>query len=160
MRYMRSFGFALLAALMIGSLIAGATGVDAKNGKGKGAGGVTAGTAFYVDGVQYRTVGTPTDLSHTGAPAHSFDVLYAFTDGDQALAVSSVAPGYPGYNGGRWMVHSITFTDYAAAVAAYDMDGSGYFSSASEVEAAVTGGIGGATDNGVVRKFVCPVIRL
>jgi len=25
--------------------------------------------AFYVDGVRFRTVGTPTDFSHTGAPA-------------------------------------------------------------------------------------------
>jgi hypothetical protein len=31
-----------------------------------GAGGVS-GPAFYVDGVLYRTVGTPTDLSNTGA---------------------------------------------------------------------------------------------
>src|SRR3990170_6332729 len=41
----------------------------------KGAGGVT-GPAFYVNGEAYRTVGTPTDLSNTGAPAHSFDVIY------------------------------------------------------------------------------------
>ena len=33
--------------------------------------------AFYVDGVRYRTVGTPTDFSGTGAPAHSFDTIYA-----------------------------------------------------------------------------------
>ena len=41
-----------------------------------GAGGVS-GPAFYVDGVLYRTVATPTDLSGTGAPAHSFDTIYA-----------------------------------------------------------------------------------
>ena len=41
---------------------------------GNGAGGVT-GPAFYVDGVLYRTVNTPTDLSGTGAPAHSFDTI-------------------------------------------------------------------------------------
>src|SRR5437870_2475397 len=33
------------------------------------AGGVT-GPAFYVEGVLFRTVGTPTDLSNTGAPGH------------------------------------------------------------------------------------------
>jgi hypothetical protein len=33
--------------------------------------GVT-GPAFYVDGSLYRTVGTPTDLSGTGAPAHAW----------------------------------------------------------------------------------------
>jgi hypothetical protein len=41
---------------------------------GTAANGVS-GPAFYVDGVLYRTVGTPTDLSGTGAPAHSFDIL-------------------------------------------------------------------------------------
>ncbi len=44
---------------------------------GKGAGGVT-GPAFYVNGQLYRTVNTPTDLSKTGAPAHSFDSIYDF----------------------------------------------------------------------------------
>ncbi len=35
-----------------------------------------SGPAFYVDGELYRTVGTPTDFSDTGAPAHSFDTIY------------------------------------------------------------------------------------
>src|SRR5436190_17889783 len=71
------------------------------------AGGVS-GPAFYVDGVLYRTVGTPTDLSTTGAPAHSFDTIYNFF-GAQAYNVATAAPGDPGFNGGRWMVHRIAF---------------------------------------------------
>jgi hypothetical protein len=121
-----------------------------------GAGGVTDGAAFYVDGVEYRTVGTPTDLSRTKAPAHTFDTLYAI-DG-QALAVSEAAPGDTDYNGGRWRVHAISFDDYHAAVAMFDANGSGDFDSAEEVEAAIAHGA--ATDNGVVASFVCPVIRL
>src|SRR3970040_1743870 len=64
-----------------------------------GAGGVP-GPAFYVDGELYRTVGTPTDFSHTGAPDHSFDVIYDF--GGVQTNVAEAAPGQPGFNGGGW----------------------------------------------------------
>ncbi|HET9671257.1 MAG TPA: hypothetical protein VFQ40_00240, partial [Actinomycetota bacterium] len=66
---------------------------------GPASAGVT-GPAFYVEGDVYRTVGTPTDLSMTGAPAGSFDTIYEF-DGEQ-LNLATAAPGDPGYNGGRW----------------------------------------------------------
>ena len=124
-------------------------------GNGNGAGGVS-GPAFYVDGELYRTVGTPTDLSGTGAPAHSFDTIYAFVEGQQPNNVATAAPGDSGYNGGRWMVHALTFTDYDAAVAAVDTNMSGDIDSNAEVQAAIAGLY--ATDEGVVRQFVCPVI--
>src|SRR6266542_2899234 len=86
------------------------------------AAGVT-GPAFYVDGQLYRTVLTPTDLSGTGAPESSYQVIYDF--GGLQPNVATAAPGDPGYRGGRWAVHALTFADYAAAVAAYDTNGSG-----------------------------------
>jgi hypothetical protein len=115
-----------------------------------------SGPSFYVDGVLYRTVGTPTDLSGTGAPAHSFDVIYEFFGLQPNVA--TVAPGDPGYNGGRWAVHGLRFADYQAAVAAYDRKGSGDLDSDEEVAAALAGGA--ATDVGVVKWFECPVIPL
>ena len=120
------------------------------------AGGVT-GHAFYADGVLYRTVGTPTDLSGTGAPAHSFDTIYNFF-GAQRYNVATAGPGDPGFNGGRWHVHRVTFPSYAAALAAHDADGSGDFDSTAEVEAALADGT--AIDQGVVREFVCTVVRI
>jgi hypothetical protein len=125
----------------------------------QGAGGVT-GAAFYVDGVLYRTVNTPTDLSGTSAPAHSFDTIYALAG--QPYNVATAAPGDAGYNGGRWMVHGIVYnTSWTATVAAHDSNGSGDLDSAAEVRAALTdAGPGGATDGGVVKQFVCPVIKL
>jgi hypothetical protein len=125
-----------------------------------GAGGVTDGAAFYVDGQTYRTVNTPTDLSHTGAPAQSFDTIYMLPG--QALNVATAAPGDRDYNGGRWMVHLIAYnTSLAATVAAHDTNGSGDLDSAAEVEAALADpGAGGAVDQGVVKQFVCPVIKL
>jgi hypothetical protein len=120
-----------------------------------GAGGVS-GPAFYVDGALYRTVGTPTDLTGTGAPASSFDTIYEFF-GVQTN-VATAAPGDAGYNGGRWMVHGVEFEDYDAAVAAFDTNGSGDLDSDEEVEAALEAGA--ATDIGIVKSFVCPVIPL
>ena len=121
---------------------------------GNGAGGVT-GPAFYVDGELYRTVGTPTDLSGTGAPAHSFDTIYAI-DGQRNVATA--APGDPDYNGGRWQVLPVTIDDYDAALAAADANGSGDLDSDAELAAAVDAGLASIGES--VRSFVCPVIPL
>ena len=53
------------------------------------AGGVS-GAAFDVNAELYRTVGTPTDISGTRTPAHSFDVIYDF--GEAQLNVATAAP--------------------------------------------------------------------
>ncbi len=119
-----------------------------------GSGGVT-GPAFYVDGSLYRTVATPTELP-ASAPAHSFDTIYEFFG--LQTNVAEAAPGDRDYNGGRWMVHGLSFADYAAALAAFDANDSGAFDSAEEVEAAIAAGA--ATDLGVVKRFVCPAIPL
>ncbi|MEE8517515.1 MAG: hypothetical protein V3S98_00140 [Dehalococcoidia bacterium] len=126
---------------------------------GNGAGGVT-GPAFYVDGVLYRTVGTPTDLSNTGAPTHSFDVIYAVGGGQADVATA--APGDTDYNGGRWQVHALAYnTDYATTLAAHDLDGDGVLDSEAEINSALgDAGPAGATDTGIVVSFVCPVIRV
>src|SRR2546428_11049118 len=101
-----------------------------------GSGGVS-GPSFYVDGQLYRTVGAPTDLSGTGAPASSFDTIYQFFRLQPNVATA--APGDPGFNGGRWRVQGLEFPDYAAAVATYDTNGSGNLDSDEEVAAAIAG---------------------
>jgi hypothetical protein len=123
-----------------------------------GSGGVT-GPSFYVDGSLYRTVGTPTDLSSTGAPDSSFETIYDFGGLQPNVAVAG--PGQPGFRGGRWRVRPVAFnTSYAATVAAHDANGSGDLDSNEEVEAALAdAGPGGASLGGVVKSFECPVIR-
>lgn len=113
--------------------------------------GVT-GPAIYVDGVLYRTVGTPTDFSNTGAPAHSFDTIY---DIDGQPNVATAAPGDREYNGGRWKVHALEVTGDIDSV---DMNSSGDLDSAAEVDAAMKAGI--AEDLGVVKSFECPLIKV
>jgi hypothetical protein len=142
----------LSSALVAGLLLL----VSATAAGAQGSGGVT-GPSFYVDGTLYRTVNTPTDLSGTGAPANSFDTIYQFF-GAQPFNVATAAPGDPGYNGGRWMVHGLEFSNYAAALAAFDANNSGDFDSDEEVLAAIAGGA--ATDIGVVKSFECPVIKV
>ena len=148
----RAFTAALTTALVAGLVLIGSATVAGAQGSG----GVT-GASFYVDGTLYRTVNTPTDLSKTNAPASSFDTIYQFF-GAQPFNVATAAPGDPGFNGGRWMVHGLAFADYGAAVAAFDANGSGDFDSDEEVLAAIAGGA--ATDIGVVKQFECPVIKL
>ena len=115
------------------------------------------GPAFYVDGVMYRTVATPTDLSGTGAPAHAWDTIYSF--GSAQPSVATAAPGDPGYTGGRWMVHALSFPDgYDAVLASSDLDHDGVIDSTAEVDAALMNG--DAVDEGVVKYFVCPVIKV
>ena len=101
---------------------------------------------FYVDDALYRTVGTPTDFSNTGAPARTFDRIYAL--GGNLLNVAEAKPGDRDFNGGRWMVLPITW--HVAPV---------QLTSAEEVEASAAAGrlTIGTTP---LRMFECPVIPL
>jgi hypothetical protein len=136
-----------VAAVALPALVSGASAQ---------AGGVS-GPAFYVDHQLYRTVGTPTDLSGTGAPNQAWDLIYEF--GGAQLNVATAAPGDTDYTGGRWQVHALSFPDgYQAAVSAGDLDADGILDSASEVDAALAAGT--AVDTGVVKQFECPAIPL
>ncbi|WP_402469594.1 hypothetical protein [Isoptericola aurantiacus] len=140
-----SLALAGSVALAVGAFLVPASAAQA---------GVSQGTAFYVDGVPYRTVATPNDLSGTGAPAHSFDVIYDL--GGAQANVAEAAPGDRDYNGGRWQVHALQYDDFDAVLAAGDLDGDGILGSVEEVGAAIAAGV--ATDGGVVASFTCPVI--
>ncbi len=115
-------------------------------------------TGFYVDGTLYRTVGTPTDLSNTGAPDSSFDTIYQFF-GAQPYNVATAAPGDQDFNGGRWRVHGLSFPHgYSAALQSGDLNHDGVIDDDAEVQAALDSG--DAVDIGVVKSFECPVIPL
>jgi hypothetical protein len=116
-----------------------------------------SGPALYFNHVLYRTVGTPTDLSGTGAPEHSYDTIYSF--GGAQLSVITSAPGYPDFNGGRWAVHAVSLPNgYAAALASGDVDGDGVLDATDEVMAAMSAG--DLVDTGVVKRFVCTVNKV
>ena len=104
------------------------------------------GVGFYVDGALFRTVGTPTDFSHTGAPAHSFDNIYAL--GGNLLNVAESKPGDRDYNGGRWMVLPVTWN-----VAPVQL------TSAEQVQAYADAGMLEIASE-PVQLFECPVIPM
>ena len=63
--------------------------------------------SFYIDGARYRTVGTPTDFTGTGAPDFTYDRIYALGSG--LINVAESKPGDRDFNGGRWAVMPITW---------------------------------------------------
>lgn len=141
-------------------LAAIATAIAVTSAFAAGAGGVS-GPAFYIDGVLYRTVATPTDLSSTGAPDWTYDVIYDLGQGALHPNVATAAPGDPGFNGGRWQVHAIAFnTSYDVTATAHDLNGSGNLDSDEEIKAALAdSGASGAVDLGIVKTFVCTVVK-
>jgi hypothetical protein len=99
--------------------------------------------SFYVDDVRYRTVGTPTDFTNTGAPDLSFDKIYALGSG--LINVAEAKPGDTDFNGGRWQVYAITW--HIAPVQ--------YTNDADILAAAQAGDISISADP--VREFFCNV---
>lgn len=119
-----------LCSIASAALVLAAPGVTA--GKSLGPPGGT----IYAFDVAYQTIGTPTSLPGNGPT----DTIYVFPDCPTCVSVSEAAPGYPGYNGGRWKV-----------VAA-----SGIFTqltNADDVVAAASS----LVDTGT--RFVCPLIK-
>ncbi len=100
--------------------------------------------AFYVDGDRYRTVGTPTDFSRTGAPAHSYDRIYVLGEG--LVNVAEAKPGDRDFNGGRWMVLPVTWNTAPVQL-----------TSAEQVEAYAGAGMLTIAST-PVKLFECPVI--
>jgi hypothetical protein len=116
---------------------------------------------LWHDGVLYGTVATPTDLP-SSAPQSSFDKLYNF--GQSGLSgqrsVIESAPGFADFNGGRWLVMPVTFTQSGLAV--YDTNSDGVidveFMSMEQVDAAADAGYVVIADP--VKRFVCTVNKL
>jgi len=100
--------------------------------------------SFYVDDARYRTIGTPTDLSNTGAPDSSYDKIYAL--GGSLINVAESKPGDRDYNGGRWQVFAITWIGTPVQLT----------SDADVLQAQLDGLL--TISSTPVAKFVCPVI--
>ena len=83
---------------VLGAVAAGAAAFFATPGLADGV-GPPSGTIYAFDQA-YNTVATPTSLPDRGPT----DTIYVFPDCSSCASVSEAAPGYPGYNGGRWKV--------------------------------------------------------
>lgn len=79
--------------------------------------------AIWAHDVIYSTILTPTSFNLP--PLHSTDTLYNFMmsglEGQRSISES--APGDRNYNGGRWSVKIVTFTDAGKKLHDPDRDG-------------------------------------
>ncbi|HEY5628085.1 MAG TPA: hypothetical protein VIR16_01110 [Candidatus Limnocylindrales bacterium] len=101
---------------------------------------------FYADGTLWRTEGTPTDFTNTGAPTSSFEAIYALGSG--LTNVAAAAPGDPGFRGGRWMVLPITWHTTPVQLTSGD-----------QVQAYASAGLL-TIASAPVKEFECPVIPI
>jgi hypothetical protein len=75
------------------------------------------GEAIYADGDVWGTKGNQELPPPNDANRRSFDDLYVFSNGAEGqLAVSEAGPRNPAYNGGRWAVVDVTWTNPSEAV--------------------------------------------
>lgn len=115
--------------------------------------------ALWANGKLFDTV--LTDTSFNLPPMHSTDVLYNFgMSGLQGQrAISATAPGDRDYNGGRWSVKVVVFTEEGKT--AHDPDGDGVvnfeLTSSDDVLAHQTLGHFDIIDTSIY--FECPLLR-
>ncbi|TVR52153.1 MAG: hypothetical protein EA425_05450 [Puniceicoccaceae bacterium] len=114
--------------------------------------------AVWVDGRLYDTVVAPAFFADP--PEHSTDPIYSFgmsgLTGQRSIAGD--APGYPGYNGGRWAVSLVIFTE--AGLAYFDPEMTGVIDmeieSVMELFAAKAMGLVTIVDTDIY--FSCPLL--
>ena len=88
-----------------------------------GAGAIRVPSHIWANGEIYDTIVTP--ATFLSPPAHSTDTLYSFDHSGLIgqRPVSDSAPGDRHYNGGRWSVKMVVFTEQG--LDAHDPDGDG-----------------------------------
>lgn len=119
----------------------------------QGAGGAVP-DAIWADDHLYGTVATPTELPPHGPT----DRIYAFANLPGQRSVAEAKPGDRDYNGGRWQVTVLTFTEEGLAV--HDEDGNGMadfeLTSWEQVQEHI--GLGHLEVAGPGPRFVCPLL--
>ena len=118
------------------------------------AGGPPSGN-FWADGTAYRTVVTPSKLPNKGPK----DGLYVFEGLNGQNPVSESKPGDADYNGGRWQVYVLEFTESGLAAHDSDNDGGADFELTSWEDVQTHIGLGHLMQIAMGPSFVCPLIR-
>lgn len=114
--------------------------------------------AIWANGHLYDTIVTPTTF--TAPPEGSTDIIYSFMmsglDGQRSVAES--APGDSDYNGGRWNVQMVVFTDQGITVHDPDGDGIVNFELTNAEEVIAHEELGHIIINDADFSFECPLL--
>ncbi len=115
--------------------------------------------AVWGDGVTWDTVLTPTSFKQP--PSHSVDRLYNFSMSGLSgqRAISSNVPGDREYNGGRWWVQMVVFTEQGLAAHDPDGDGTVNFELTSAEQLMEHVGLGHLEVYETSTYFACPLLR-
>ena len=113
------------------------------------------GGAIWADGYAFKTIDTQNSLPDKGPK----DGIYVFANLDGQKPVAESKPGDQDYNGGRWQVYVLEFTE--SGLAAHDGDGNGVadfeLTSWEMVEQHI--GLGHLQQKMMGPSFVCPLIK-
>lgn len=116
--------------------------------------------ALWGGGVIWDTVGTPANF-HKVPTTRSLDRLYSFSMSGLMgqRSVASNVPGDQEFNGGRWWVQMVVFTE--AGLEVHDPDGDGYvnFELTSADEVLAHRDLGHLEIFPTMMYFECPMLR-
>lgn len=111
--------------------------------------------AIWADGELYATTVTPKDVPQKGP----FDKLYNFADSGLSgqRSISESKPGDADYNGGRWEVIPVAFTELGMSIHDPDGDKKVNFELISDTQLMHHVALNHLTIGAPVRYFVCPL---
>lgn len=113
------------------------------------------GGAIWADGHAYKTIGTPAHFPDKGPK----DGLYVFEGLDGQNPVAEAKPGDKDYNGGRWQVYVLEFTDSGKAIHDDDGDGTANFELTSWEQVEQHINLGHLYLKQMGPSFECPLIK-
>ena len=109
--------------------------------------------AIWVDDVLYGTIVTPNSLPPHGPK----DGIYAFTNLDGQRSVGEARPGDRDYNGGRWQVILLAFTESGLDIHDANNDGVADFELTNWEQVQNHIGLGHLEVTGQGPSFSCPL---
>lgn len=113
------------------------------------------GGAIWADGMVFKTIITPSSLPANGPK----DGIYVFDNLGGQNPISETKPGDRDYNGGRWQVYVLAFTDEGLAIHDANDDGVADFQLTSWEEAQAHINLGHLEQVAMGPSFVCPLIK-
>lgn len=113
------------------------------------------GGAIWADGHAYKTIATPANFTDNGPK----DGIYVFDNLEGQNPVAEAKPGDQDYNGGRWQVYVLSFTEEGLAVHDANNDGVADFQLTSWEQVQTHIGLGHLEMTAVGPSFECPLIK-